>query len=862
MKINIVFAEPKPDVRFKVKYGTLIAAAQGSDSSRYALELGEVNLAIGAAPTIVTVLCQDSFSFNLRDVDSQYPIYIPQCSAAVLPESDQRSYAAVAKDVADKGLQGDFERMNAEEEESYENACKYNRDKYSPMWLGLGGDFRAFTVSPRLDYYRKHRTNDVRDYQYWGRIRPHYHTYSKPAEPDKPESVYDIAFEVGPGAHCRPKLSYRLDQGVLPILHSVQDEQDVMYNVTAFASLEKQVLQTGKVRGSDWQVAYSKTGHNQLGKDELEKMQQQIREETLEREEELLCIIRIEALNVSKMPTHAWFKVPYAIPAVIPITPNSWREGMSMLGEQVLAISRLNGQRMPAEEMAVMIKPGEKCVFEIIVPHNPLDQERAAELFNLDYQQHLQACRRFWQEKLEKAAKISVPERTIDERIKAGLLHLDIMTLGKYDEGPLLPTVGGYSPIGTESAPMIQYYDSIGLEKTAERCIDFFLERQREDGFIQNFNNYESETGPLLWSAAEHFRYSQNLQWLQRVTPKLRQACDYLLAWRERNKKEEYRERGFYGLVDGKVADPNDFFHSFFLNAGTYAGLSGMAEALQHSIPEYAQTLTAEVELYKHDLVHALEYSLAHSPVKPTADGSWVASAAPWVEYTGCVSFYADGGNWFTHGAFAARSSLVGALYFAITDIFAPKGKVMDSLLKANQHPVTRENAGLSQPYYCRHDLAHLKRGEVKLFLKTFYNQVSALQDRQSYGFWEHYYGASEYKTHEEAWFLMQLRWMLFFEEDNGLTLFKAVPRRWLEPGKKIKLEGVKSYFGKLNAEVEASAKQIVCRYEVERPVSLVRLRLPHPQGIKAVKCLGGLYDSESETVSVEGNKAEVTLQF
>jgi hypothetical protein len=50
----------------------------------------------------------------------------------------------------------------------------------------------------------------------------------------------------------------------------------------------------------------------------------------------------------------------------------------------------------------------------------------------------------------------------------------------------------------------------------------------------------------------------------------------------------------------------------------------------------------------------------------------------------------------------------------------------------------------------------------VKPFLKTYYNPFSALADRETYTFWEHLYKVSVHKTHEEAWFLMETRWMLY----------------------------------------------------------------------------------------------------
>lgn len=853
MKVNVLFGDARASGRIEVKYGKLASPAEFRNTARVTVKVEDANLKTGSKPTIVTVFCADSFSFNLRDVSSEYPVYISEYRAAVLPGDDGRSYEEVARDIALKGLVSDFDRMQAEPEETYENACQYNRDKYSPVWLGVGGDIRIFTVSPQQLY----NLGCGQDFQYWGKIKPRYHSYGKPAEPGNEHSWYDIFFEIGPGAHCRPRVTHRLDQGVLPILHSVQDEQDIQYNVTAFATLENGPLGSGRVRGTDWRAAYAKTGNHMLKPDELEELQKLIESETTGREEEVVCVVRVEAVNTAKMPAYAWFKAAHAVSA-----GTHWSKGCSYLNDQVAAVNRMNGEPMPEEEMAILVNPGEKAVFEMLIPHNPLPEKRALKLLDLDYRSHLDACRSFWLGKLEKAAKISVPETAIDERIRAGLLHLDLMTTGMPAAGPLLPTIGWYSPIGTESAPIIQYFDSVGLGETAGRCIDFFLERQRKDGFIQNFANYQSETGPLLWTAAEHFRYTGDLKWLKKATPRLKKSCDFLLAWRERNKKEEYKERGFYGLIDGKVADPNDFYHSFFLNAGTYAGLSGMAEVLINSAPAYAKKLAAEVELYRQDIINAVEYASAHAPVLPLGDGTWGTLLPPWVEYTGGISFYADGGNWFSHGAFASRSSLTGAFYFAITDIFPAQGKIMNMMLKTNQHPITRENAALSQPYYSRHDLAHIKRGDVKLFLKVFYNQMTALQDRRTYGFWEHYYNASEYKTHEEGWFLMQIRWMLYLENGNSLELFKAVPRRWLEPGRKITLDGVRTYFGALNAKVEAAEDRITCSYLLERPAEKIVIRLPHPQGQRALKCTGGVYDPVTESVTVSKKKGTVTLQF
>ena len=185
-----------------------------------------------------------------------------------------------------------------------------------------------------------------------------------------------------------------------------------------------------------------------------------------------------------------------------------------------------------------------------------------------------------------------------------------------------------------------------------------------------------------------------------------------------------------------------------------------------------------------------------------------------------------------------------------------------ECLVKAHHELFTLQNAGYSQPYYVRHDYAHIRRGEVAAFIKTYYNQFSALADRETYTFWEHYFGASPHKTHEEGWFLMQTRWMLWLEDGDTLRLLPGVPRAWLEAGKEIKLDKVASHFGKFSLHVRAQCNRIEAEVKFHEPArkpATVALRLPHPLGLKAKRCSGGKY--AAETVTISGN-GKVILEF
>ncbi len=179
-----------------------------------------------------------------------------------------------------------------------------------------------------------------------------------------------------------------------------------------------------------------------------------------------------------------------------------------------------------------------------------------------------------------------------------------------------------------------------------------------------------------------------------------------------------------------------------------------------------------------------------------------------------------------------------------------------------------QNNAAFSQPYYSRHDWIQAKLGLVKPFLKTYYNTFSALADRETYTFWEHLFHATPHKTHEEAWFLMETRWMLYLEAGSTLRLLNTIPRNWLEDGKTIEFMNVQSYFGplsvKVNSKISNGYMEADIKCNSERNPKDVTIRLPHPNGKKAVQVSGGVYNPDTETVTIKSfnGVAHIRLEF
>jgi hypothetical protein len=661
----------------------------------------------------------------------------------------------------------------------------------------------------------------------------------------------------------------RLDDGILPILNTTKKDDGIEYQTTTFVALEYSDMSGTKKYGTHYLVADSSSYGHMFTPGQREMLKSLVPEEK-NKPEETVLFLRAVAVNLSGSPRYAWFR------SVRPGSGwwqkfsynfNSGTGFSSFSADRVFGISKLNGKPLPNEEIAVLLQPGEKAVFEFCIPHNPVSNERAKKLAGQSFDSKLLDCREFWKAKLGKAARITLPEKRIEEMINAGINHLDLITYGIDPEGTLAPSVGVYSPIGTESSPIIQFYSSMGLHDIARRSLNYFLDKQHEDGMIQNFGGYMVETGAALWSMGEYFRYSGDSAWVRINQSKILKACEFLISWRERNKVDSLIGKG-YGMIDGKVADPEDPYHQYMLNAYAYLGITRAAEMLGSTDPVNSGRFRKEAVLWKEDIRRSLFNSMAGSPVVPLGDGTWSPTVPPWTEATTLRLLYLKPETFLSHGTFSVSDAMLGPLYLVFCEVFDPKEEVSRILLNYHTELFYQRNAAFSQPYYSRHNWIQIKLGMVKPFLKTYYNTFSALADRETYTFWEHLYKVSVHKTHEEAWFLMETRWMLYLEDGEKLRLLPGVPRKWLENGQTIDVKNASSYFGPLsftahsnagNNSIEASVN---CSQD-RRPAEIV-FRLPHPEGKLPVKVTGGEYDAGTESVIIRSfsGTAKIRLDY
>ena len=348
---------------------------------------------------------------------------------------------------------------------------------------------------------------------------------------------------MGRGWGAREDISRRLEDGCLPILHGTLVDEGVSYSLTAFASLEASPLRASTVHGTPFAVA----DHFSIGEmatPEMERQFTQVAASQMNQAEETILFLRAIALNTSDAPRYAFFKNPYPLG----LGAGAWSldagTGFARYAGsgRVFAVSKLDGKPLAQEEVSVLLRPGESAVLDVFLPHQPIAPERGALLYGQDFESRHRETRAYWLSKLGAAAHIRLPEPRMDEMIRAGLLHLDLVAYGTEPEGTLAPTIGIYGPIGSESSPIIQFMDSMGLHDEARRSMEYFLDKQHESGFMQNFSGYMLETGSALWSMGEHYPLpTRDDGWVRRIEPKLVKACQYIADWRRRNLREDLR---------------------------------------------------------------------------------------------------------------------------------------------------------------------------------------------------------------------------------------------------------------------------------------------------------------------------------
>ncbi len=182
------------------------AAFSFASAGRLRIAVDEEKVGLDKHPTLVTVAAEAAtFTFLRRDVQADYPMWVPAYGIVVTTPEDSRSYAEIAEAIRARGLQTQLQRIASEPEESYARSAAVTRALQSPTWLGVSRDMRNFEIESWRE--KPHFT-----------IKAHYHGGGVTLKGvDKAAQLTTFHFLHGRGGACVEWITERrLEDGVLP----------------------------------------------------------------------------------------------------------------------------------------------------------------------------------------------------------------------------------------------------------------------------------------------------------------------------------------------------------------------------------------------------------------------------------------------------------------------------------------------------------------------------------------------------------------------------------------------------------------------------------------------------------------------
>jgi hypothetical protein len=753
-----------------------------------------------------------AFTFKVDDLDSG-ALFLPEYGVAVLPEADQRDYFEVSNDVLHAGRKTLYDKVAALPEQTWESAWNGMPPKKSRICfiLGLDGGRQKFRLDANGDVFI--RWNDQFMKSLPANDTPRLEMEKQPVHfrfglPDQP-------------------VERHTEEDSLPTCVTTWERDGVRIVQTAFAT----------------SLGGTKADAPPPAPD--------------------VCAVAMLRFDFSNTTADARS-------ASLPITIRGGEsygalridsKGMIWNGRQLRGEVIAEGAPVASSNhldwSAPLTAHGTKTVI-VKMPFLPLiEPAEASALASLDFETERKATGDYWRSVLDKSARLITPEPVLNEFYRAVPAHLLINC--EFDPGAdrRFARVGSmnYGNYGNESSMMVLDLDRRGYHQEAQECLDAWLHYQGTVGLPGDFDSkegvlygvagyesggYNQHHGWILWTLAEHYRFTRDEAWLRRAAPGIVAAADWIIRETARTATRVDQSKGL--LPAGDLEDIGDWWTWLSTSCYTWRGLDGAAWALEQIHDADAGRIRAAADTFHTNLVDNFRAASERSPVVRLRDGTAVPQVPSYVERRG-RSF-----GWICE-------TLEGAVHLNITRAIDPKSALAkwiledyeDNLFLSNQYGYTLDDfdkywfgrGGMSMQACLLLDVeAYLYRDDVKQALRAMFNAIAlnhfpdvhmntehALPDM---GDWR----GDHYKTSDEANACGWLRDLFVREEGDVLLIGQAVPRDWLKAGQNCGIENAATYFGKTSVMYHGQPGSITA--ELQGPTRNapreIRLRFRSPR--------------------------------
>ena len=622
--------------------------------------------------------------------------------------------------------------------------------------------------------------------------------------------------------------------------------------------------------------------------------------------------VRIELRNVGRAtfrgPLEIAVKPPTVLrmqdpPPTIPLKL-AFKDGMLMEDDTVYVagLSHCRAAKRPNTlPFDVSIAPGRTVAVDLVAPQSEPTACTAATLRRIAWNAALRRFRAYWQRTLAPMTRVQLPEARLNNMHRAILTQLFINAHGNIMPYGAMP--GGYELefFGIEEGYAMQALAFFGFLSDAQRYMeDTYL----TNAFLTKVEEYHSwpdraqqcRNGLEPMYATELFRIGRDRAWIRKHVDLIKRCAEWTIANRAKTVKPDSGvpplARGLLPkwTFGGDIADRKCY--GFFANFACWRGLQDSAWLMREmGDRKTAARYLREAEDYRRCLLRAVDgvyRADARPPMLPLAVDTDATTGGEYYQLIAGIildmlpfEFSDRRANYF--GDFLERDNrtFCGLARFRVEAATVDAPHTVPGMLDAI--------------YSMGHLLTRLHQGRVREFLLGFYAYQVFNLEHDSFGSRESnpIYASDVhlrtlYRTSEvtdplpcaSAVALHLLRHMLVTEETRGagaftggLQLLFGAPRKWFEHGKRIRVEGAPTHFGKVSFLVESQVKRGLIRADVTMPraraCASLKLRLRHPQGrpMTAVSVQGRphhAFDAEKELVVVNrpAGRLSLTAQY
>ncbi len=501
--------------------------------------------------------------------------------------------------------------------------------------------------------------------------------------------------------------------------------------------------------------------------------------------------------------------------------------------------------------------------FVVKLPSPMADSGDQDTLLGINFDTARETTLKFWSDYVARGAQFRVPEKVVNDLFQATLWHALRLPRRHGGQGENvridLPYSNfAYSQTGTpwpvNQAVYVDnmLYDLRGYPQiSAEEMLAIYRNTQEYSGHLNGVANWVIYTPGMLYAVSRNYLLARDRGLLDKLLPYTLKALDWCLA-----ELNDAGRRGgpSAGLVYGPLNDGTGEGVWAFNQAYMFAGLDLFGQVLQQiGHPRAQECLEASRKLYQ-----AIERGFGNATMLSTLVQ---LRDHTWIPYVPCEALTPHRilDQWYP------ADVDTGAVHLPRLKAIAPGGEMADWLLNDHEDNLFLKGWGMAnEPVYNQQATAYLLRDDAKAAIRAFYSYMACAFSHSALEVVEHRWTHGQYfgpPSTDGAWFELY-RHMLIHEWDNNtLLLGQAIPRKWLEDGKRIEIERAPTYYGNLSMVIESQAGSGKITATLQAPdrnrpdAILLRLRHPQAKPIQSVTVNGQNwtdFDKQKEWVRIQ----------